>query len=149
GACVIPIDANGQACLVEQFRIATGQTLLEIPAGKLEEGEDPLECARRELAEETGYSAGRIISLGMCWSSPGFSSERLYLYLALDLKNGRQHLDDGEFLSCRTFPFSETVRMVLDGEISDAKSQIAILKANQYLSATQTPVGRKGAVNES
>ncbi|NJP39948.1 NUDIX hydrolase [Oscillospiraceae bacterium HV4-5-C5C] len=148
GACVIPVDADGQVCLVEQYRIATAQTLLEVPAGKLEAGENPLDCARRELAEETGYTAGRIISLGSCWTSPGFSSERLYLYLALDLKKGRQHLDEGEFLSCRVIPLSEAVGMVLDGTICDAKSQIAILKAKQYLSAEQKPAGCQGAANE-
>ena len=94
-------------------------------------GEDPLVCAVRELGEETGFTAGRIVPLGAYHSSPGFSSERLYLYLALDLSRGEAHPDEGEFLDLVKLPFSELLAMVKRGEISDGKTAIAALQAEQ------------------
>ena len=120
GACILPVDGEGNAYCVRQYRYPIGEHLLEAPAGKLERGEDPLVCAVRELGEETGFTAGRIVPLGAYHSSPGFSSERLYLY-------------EGEFLDLVKLPFSELLAMVKRGEISDGKTAIAALQAEHIL----------------
>ena len=133
GACILPVDGEGNAYCVRQYRYPIGEHLLEAPAGKLERGEDPLVCAVRELGEETGFAAGRIVPLGAYHSSPGFSSERLYIYLALDLSSGEAHPDEGEFLDLVKLPFSELLSMVKRGEISDGKTAIAALQAEHIL----------------
>ena len=159
GACILPVDGEGNAYCVRQYRYPIGEHLLEAPAGKLERGEDPLVCAVRELGEETGFTAGkmdhgpedaeecgirelkeetgctagRIVPLGAYHSSPGFSSERLYIYLALDLSRGEAHPDEGEFLDLVKLPFSELLAMVKRGEISDGKTAIAALQAEHIL----------------
>ncbi len=136
GVCVLPVDAEGNAYCVRQFRYPSRRHLLEAPAGKLEPGEDPLSCAVRELSEETGFTAGRMVSLGSYYTSPGFSTEELHLYLALDLQKGRAHLDAGEFLDVEPHPLSELFRMALNGEIPDAKTVIAVLRAAIMLEKT-------------
>lgn len=133
GVAVVAIDENDNVLTVKQYRYAFQTVLEEIPAGKLERGEDPLVCAVRELGEETGFAAGRIVPLGAYHSSPGFSSERLYLYLALDLSRGEAHPDEGEFLDLVKLPFSELLSMVKRGEISDGKTAIAALQAEHIL----------------
>lgn len=133
GVAVVAIDENDNVLTVKQYRYAFQTVLEEIPAGKLERGEDPLVCAVRELGEETGFTAGRIVPLGAYHSSPGFSSERLYLYLALDLSRGEAHPDEGEFLDLVKLPFSELLSMVKRGEISDGKTAIAALQAEHIL----------------
>lgn len=137
GVCILPLDADGNCTMVRQFRYPFGRVILEAPAGKLEYGEDPLDCAVRELSEETGYSAGQLVDLGACCTSPGISSEVLHIYLALDLKQGRQHLDEDEFLNTVQFPLKELSRMVMAGEIDDAKTIVAVLKAEKYLEQHQ------------
>ena len=129
GVCVLPVDTDGCAWCVRQFRYPSRRHLLEAPAGKLEPGEDPLSCAIRELSEETGFTAGRMVSLGSYYTSPGFSTEELHLFLALDLEKGQAHLDPGEFLDVERHPLSELLQMVQDGEIPDAKTAIAVLRA--------------------
>ena len=129
GVCVLPVDGEGNAWCVRQFRYPSRRHLLEAPAGKLEPGEDPLACAVRELNEETGFTAGRMIPLGSYYTSPGFSTEELHLYLALDLEKGLAHLDAGEFLDVEIHPLSELHGMALRGEIPDAKTAIAVLRA--------------------
>ena len=119
GACILPVDGEGNAYCVRQYRYPIG--------------EHPLVCAVRELGEETGFTAGRIVPLGAYHSSPGFSSERLYLYLALDLSRGEAHPDEGEFLDLVKLPFSELLAMVKRGEISDGKTAIAALQAEHIL----------------
>lgn len=133
GVAVVAIDENDNVLTVKQYRYAFQTVLEEIPAGKLERGEDPLVCAVRELGEETGFTAGRIVPLGAYHSSPGFSSERLYIYLALDLSRGEAHPDEGEFLDLVKLPFSELLSMVKRGEISDGKTAIAALQAEHIL----------------
>ena len=133
GVAVVAIDENDNVLTVKQYRYAFQTVLEEIPAGKLERGEDPLVCAVRELGEETGFTAGRIVPLGAYHSSPGFSSERLYIYLALDLSRGEAHPDEGEFLDLVKIPFSELLAMVKRGEISDGKTAIAALQAEHIL----------------
>ena len=133
GVAILALDDRNNVLTVTQYRYVFGRPLLEIPAGKLERGEDPLVCAVRELGEETGFTAGRIVPLGAYHSSPGFSSERLYIYLALDLSRGEAHPDEGEFLDLVKLPFSELLAMVKRGEISDGKTAIAALQAEHIL----------------
>lgn len=135
GVCILPVDAEGNCTMVRQFRYPFGKMLLEAPAGKLEYGEDPLECAVRELSEETGYSAEELIPMGSMCTSPGFSTERLYLYLALGLHPGQSHPDEGEFLNVEKISLRRLVEMVMNNEIDDGKTIAAILKAEKLLSA--------------
>jgi ADP-ribose pyrophosphatase len=133
GVGILPVDADGTAYMVRQFRYPFSRELLEIPAGKLEPGEDPKVCAVRELGEETGFTAGRLVDLGVTYASPGISDETLHLYLALDLVPGRQHLDADEFLGVEKWPLEELYAMVLRGEIHDGKTEIAVMKAREIL----------------
>jgi len=133
GVCVLPLDADGMVTMVRQFRYGVQDVTLEIPAGKLEKGEDPLEAAIRELSEETGYSADEIIPLHIDYSSPAILSEIIYIYLARGLHGGKAHLDEGEFLSVERYHISELAEMVMQGKITDGKTQIAILKTARIL----------------
>ena len=128
GATILPIDDDGYCYCVRQFRYPYQKELLEAPAGKLEPGEDPMECAVRELSEETGFTADEIISLGEDYTSPGFSTERLYLYLATGLHHGAQHLDLNEFLDVEYHSLESLRDMVLRGEIADGKTVAGVLK---------------------
>ena len=133
GVGILPIEEDGTCYLVRQFRYPFSRQLLEIPAGKLEYGEDPLACAVRELGEETGFTADELIPLGKCLTSPGFSSEVLHLYLARGLRAGRAHLDEDEFLNVEKYPLKELAAMADRNELEDGKTQIAILKAERLL----------------
>lgn len=133
GVTVLPLDADGAVWCVRQFRYAYGEMLLELPAGKLEDGEAPLECAKRELSEETGFTADEYISLGALWPSPGYCRETIYLYLARSLHAGRQHLDEGEFLNVERHTLDELADMAMDGSLRDAKTVAAVLKAKRLL----------------
>ena len=133
GVCVIAIDENGMVPMVRQYRYGVSDVTLEIPAGKLEKGEDPLEAIRRELSEETGYTADEIIPLHIDYSSPAMLSEIIYIYLARGLHGGKQHLDEDEFLEVEKYSLSELVDMVMDGKITDGKTQIAVLKAARMI----------------
>ena len=119
--------------MVRQYRYPIGRMMLEAPAGKLEYGEDHRECAVRELSEETGYTADEIIPLHIDYSSPAILSEIIYIYLARGLHGGKQHLDEDEFLQVERYPLSELVDMVMDGTITDGKTQIAVLKAARMI----------------
>lgn len=133
GVTVIPIDEDGNVVAVRQFRYPFKKETLEVPAGKLEYGEDPLDCAVRELSEETGITAGRMISLGSIYPSPGYCSEILHIYLALDLHYGQAHPDENEFLNVLKVPLEEFTNMVMRDEVRDAKTVVAVLKAEKYL----------------
>ncbi|MBQ6757190.1 MAG: NUDIX hydrolase [Oscillospiraceae bacterium] len=133
GVGIVAIDEGGNVLLVRQYRYAYAKELVEIPAGKLEPGEDPIEAAGRELSEETGYSAGSLISLGIDYPTPGYVGEIIHIYLATDLRAGEQHLDKGEFLSYERLPFDEAVEMCLRGEINDSKTVMGILRAKRVL----------------
>jgi ADP-ribose pyrophosphatase len=136
GACaVVPLLDDGRVVMLRQYRWAVHDTLWEIPAGKLEPGETLDGCARRELEEETGYAAGQLISLGTIVTTPGFCDERIHLYLARQLQPGRQALAYNESLECVTMPFAEALAMAERGEVSDAKSAIALLRARPHVSA--------------
>ncbi len=126
---VVAVDDRDQLILVRQYRHATGEWLLEIPAGRLEPGEDPLDCVARELEEETGYRPGKVEPLGWIWPTPGFSDEKIWLYLASGLEAGRQQLEEDEILSVVRMPWAEALVAARDGRISDGKSVCALLRA--------------------
>ncbi len=136
---VVPFVSPDEVCLIEVVRVAVGRTLLELPAGTLDHGDErPLEAAARELAEETGYRTGRINPAGEFWMSPGILRERMHLFVADDLIAGEQALEPGELIQTRVVPWSEAVAMCLDGRIDDAKSVAGILivdarRRNHYL----------------
>jgi ADP-ribose pyrophosphatase len=124
---IIPMVDADRVCLVRNVRIAVGETLIELPAGTLDEGEDPIDCARRELAEETGYRAGRLEKLCEFFMSPGVLDERMRLVLATELTPGEQELDEGEDLEPLIVPWREAMRMVDAGEIRDSKTLAGLL----------------------
>ncbi|HOV68980.1 MAG TPA: NUDIX hydrolase [Clostridia bacterium] len=134
GVCVLPLSCTGEITLVRQYRYPCGDVLLEAPAGKLDPGEEPLACGARELMEETGIRAERYISLGRVYTSPGFSTEIIYLYLALGLIYEKSRPDDGEFLEIVKMPLEDAVSRILDNKIADAKTQIIILRTHELVS---------------
>lgn len=131
GVGVLPIDAEGNVTLVKQFRYPYGEVVYEIPAGKLDHGpdEDAEDCGRRELKEETGFTAGRMISLGTIYPSPGFLDEIVHLYAALDLTAGACAPDEGEFIACETMSFDALREMIAANQIKDAKTIAAAYRA--------------------
>lgn len=130
GVCVLPIDSDGTVTFVRQFRYPYSEELLEIPAGKRDRAdEDPLECGKRELKEEAGAVAEKYTFLGKLYPSPGYCGEIIYMYAATGLSYGEQCPDEDEFLNVEKYPLERAVEMVLSGEITDAKTQTAILKA--------------------
>lgn len=133
GVTVLPVDGEGFCYLVRQYRYPVGRMMLEAPAGKLEYGEDHRACAERELSEETGFSSEELIYLGGCYSSPGFSTEKLHMYLALGLRAGQQHLDEGEYLNLERHSLEELTELISDGKIEDAKTVAIAFKALKYL----------------
>ena len=133
GVTILPVDEAGSCYMVRQFRYPAGHMMLEAPAGKLEYGEDHRECAVRELSEETGFTADELIYLGGFYTSPGFSSELLHVYLALGLHAGESHLDEGEFLNVEMHSLQTLEQMIMNNEIEDAKTIIAVLKAEKVL----------------
>ena len=125
---IIPLLPDNQIILVKQYRYPVAQVTLEVPAGKLDiQGEDPLECAKRELSEETGYTAGKIWKLTAIATTVGFSNEIIHLYAATDLKAGKQHTDEDEFINVVKMPLADAVKLVETGKIVDPKSIISIL----------------------
>ena len=132
--CVIPVTSEGEVIMVRQFRYAFDSVLLEIPAGKLEKGEDPLEAAKRELEEESGAVAKNIEYLGEIYTTVAILDEKIHLYLATELEFKNAHPDEDEFLEVEKIPLTTLVDMVMRGEIRDSKTQIAILKAHKILS---------------
>ena len=135
GVAVLPLDERNNVLTVTQYRYVFGKTLLEIPAGKLDPGEDPAAGALRELKEETGAVPDVFLPLGAILPAPGCYSEVLHLYLAEGLAFGAQHPDEDEFLElCRT-PFSEMLARVMRGDIEDAKTVCGILKVHALRAA--------------
>ncbi len=129
GATICALDADNNVFMVRQFRSPFEKVLLELPAGKLEKGEDPRACAIRELKEETGMTADEVTDLGFMYSSPGYCGEKIYMFLAKGLSSGEGNPDDGEFLQVTKLPLKEAVDRIMRGEISDAKTVAALLKA--------------------
>lgn len=130
---IIPVDENGNVLFVRQYRHATGGDLLELPAGTLDNEEDPQVCAAREIREETGKAAENIIKLGEFYLAPGYSTEFMIVYLATGLKDNPLDADDDEFLSVESIPVAEAIQMAERGEIPDAKSLAALFLAKPSL----------------
>ncbi len=127
-SAVIPLLPDNQIILVRQFRYPVNSVTLEVPAGKLDKiGEDPIECARRELSEETGYTAGKLWKLTTIATTVGFSNEYIHLYAAADLTPGKIHPDSDEFINVVKVPLTAALQMVETGKIFDAKSAVSIL----------------------
>lgn len=133
GVAIIPVDEDGGVTLVRQFRYPFMAECVEVPAGKLERGEEPAACAARELLEETGISAGQLIYLGCTYPSPGFCDEILHIYLARGLSQGIPNPDEDEFLNVEKLPLDDLIELIMKNEICDAKTIIAAFKAKIYL----------------
>lgn len=133
-SAIVPLTSNNEVMLVRQYRNAENGDVLEIPAGKLEKGEDPLECATRELEEEIGMKAGNIQKVCAMYTAVGFSDECLHLYIATNLVKGKQNLDEDEFIEIVTYPLEEAVKMIFTGEIKDSKTIVGILAAKELIS---------------
>ncbi len=131
GVCVAPLDSDYNLYFVKQFRYPYMEIVTELPAGKLEKGEDPFEAGKRELQEETGATAKRYLDLGKLYPTPGYCGEIISMYLALDLEFGEQNPDEDEFLEVYKIPLEKAVEMVMNGELPDSKTQTMILKINQ------------------
>jgi len=123
---VLPVLSDGSIVLIHNYRFAVDEHLLEIPAGMLEEGEDPADCAARELAEETGYTAGRIERLGEFFTAPGTTDERMHAFLATDLADGEQNLEPYEEIRVEVRPETKVREMAISGELHDGKTLAAL-----------------------
>ena len=128
GACILPVDEAGNVYLVRQFRYAIGEEIWDLPAGKLEAGEDPFEAAKRELGEECGLTADHFEDLGVVYPTVGYDSERIYIWAATGLHPAAQHLDEDEFLDVVKMPLEKALALVLDGTIRDSKTQVGLMK---------------------
>ena len=132
--CIIPILPNGNLCLIRQYRYGPRAEFIEIPAGKLDVGEDPLVCAKRELEEEIGYIAGKLTFLTNIHPAIGFSNEKMWVYLAEDLILSKQDLDQDEFLELYPIPVNKAIDLIYEGKITDVKTVIGILWLDKFLS---------------
>ena len=128
GVGILALDSEGNALLVSQFRYPYRDELLEIPAGKREEGEEPIETARRELEEEIGFVADDISLLAIVYPTPAYTDEKLYVYLATGLHRTHAHLDQGEFLRVKRMPLGDAIALADQGKITDSKTLVALYK---------------------
>ncbi len=134
GVGIVPLTENGTVLMVKQFRYPMQTVTLEIPAGKLEAGEDPATCGMRELREETGRTCRSLESLGTIYPTPAYDTEVIHIYLAQGLSVPQeQALDEGEFLDVVEIPLEKAIQLVMAGEVPDAKTQIALLKTQLLL----------------
>lgn len=135
-ACIVPVKENGNVIIEKQFRYPFDTVLTEVPAGKLDsKNEDPEKAALRELQEETGYIAKKLIYLGDFYPTCAYSDENIRMYLATDLIKGETHLDDDEFLGVEEKPLEFLIDDVMSGKIKDGKTQTALLKAYYYINS--------------
>lgn len=132
-AAVVPFSSADEVILIRQYRHAAGGMLLEVPAGKLDQGEEPATCAARELEEEAGCRAGRLEPLGWIWTSPGFTDERIHLFAAFDLCEVGQRHEADEYIQTLRMPLSQALDLVWRGELTDAKSALALVQAARRL----------------
>lgn len=130
---IVPIDEKGNVILVEQYRHPVGDMVLEIPAGMLEEGEDPKVCAIRELEEETSFIAKDLIHITTMYPTVGFCTEKLHIYLAKDLEQGNFNFDDDEFIEVVKVPLEEAINMIYTGKIIDSKTIVGLLACKRFL----------------
>jgi len=128
-SAIVPFLDDEEVLLIQQYRHAAGGTIWEVPAGKLDPGEHPEDCARRELEEETGYRAGSLVALGSILTTPGFTDERIHLFEASDLEPSLQQLDGDEVIELVPMPLSAALELVWTGQLVDAKSALALVKA--------------------
>ncbi len=135
GVCVAALTEQNELLFVRQFRYPYKEILLELPAGKLEKGQDPLENGKRELLEETGAVGRQYMTLGKLYPSPGYCGEIIHMYFCRVDHFERQNLDEDEFLDVERIPLEKAVQMVLNGELPDAKTQAAVLKCAMLLSS--------------
>ena len=133
GVGVLAVDYDGYAYLVEQFRKPYEKAILEIPAGKRDKGEEPADCGKRELTEETGLVAKELISLGEFYPSVGYTNEIIHLYFAKDFVCGTSNPDEDEYVDIVKISFEKLFTMVMDGEIKDGKTIAAVLKAKNLM----------------
>lgn len=133
GVAILPLDVEDCVTLVRQYRYPFHEVVTELPAGKLDPGEEHRTCAIRELEEEVGMHAGELTYMGCLYASPGFSSEVLHMYLARDISQGECHPDEDEFLERERVPFDTLVERIMNHEITDAKTVAAVLKAKVLL----------------
>lgn len=133
GVCVAALTERNTLLFVRQFRYPYGKVLLELPAGKLEKGEEPLAAGLRELEEECGVAAEKVIPMGEVYPTVAYCTEIIHLYLAKGLKKTHQHLDEGEFLSVEEIELSKAVELVMNGEIADSKTVALVLKTARLL----------------
>ncbi len=131
--CVVPLTEANEVILVEQYRYPMKCLTLEVPAGKIDPGETPLQGAIRELEEETGLRGGNLRPIGELYTSPAILTEVIHMYIATGFTGGDQHPDEDEFVRIVTLPLAEVVQKILTGEIRDAKTQAAILKTAMLL----------------
>ena len=132
--CIIPVLPDDKICLIRQFRYGPGEEFIEIPAGKLDSGEAPLDCAYRELEEETGYRANKLTFLTNIHPAIGFSNEKMWMYLAEDLEKYENKLDQDEFLELLPTPLEKALDLIWSGKITDVKTIIGLLWAKRLLS---------------
>jgi ADP-ribose pyrophosphatase len=128
-AAVVPFVSEHEVLLIRQYRHATGGLLYEVPAGKLDGGEPPARCAARELEEEAGCRAGRLVELGWIWTTPGFTDERIHLFAAFELEPVAMRPEDDEWIEPVRMPLARALELVWRGELNDAKSALALLHA--------------------
>ena len=141
--CVIPVTDDEEVIMVKQFRYPFARVLLEIPAGKLEPNEDPLDAAKRELEEESGVVADRIDFMGELYTTVAFTDEKIYTYMATGLTFKDAHPDADEFVEVERVPLKTLVDMVMAGDIRDSKTQVAILKAEKIMAERREQNGLK------
>jgi ADP-ribose pyrophosphatase len=132
-SCIVPFLPDGRVLLIRQYRHATGGTILEAPAGKLDPDEAPEACAIRELVEETGYRAGRIEHLSSIWTTPGFTDEVIHLYAGFELEHVGQELEDHEVIELVPLALDDALGLIFSGKLRDSKTALALLLAARRL----------------
>lgn len=132
-AAIVPFASPDEVFLIRQYRHAANGTILEVPAGKIDPGESPEDCAVRELEEEAGQRAGRLESLGWIWTTPGFTDEKIHLFAAFDLTEVPPRPEDDESIETLRVPFQAALDLIWSGELRDAKSSLALLHAARVL----------------
>lgn len=132
-SAVVPVDSDGNIIMVRQYRKPVEQVLIEVPAGKLDGDEDPLDCAKRELSEETGYTAKNYKFLTSIYVAAAYNTERIFIYLATDLEKGEAHADEGEFVEACKYSLDDLLEMINQDELRDTKSVVGLLLAKEQL----------------